>query len=102
MLTPGMYLENCPFCPDFPILMSISYLVGSDDYLDFHSFCCYVSVFVSDCINSGSASETSGWTGYGFVYLVDFLKESAPAFVEFCIVLFLSIWLISALSLIIS
>ena len=33
----GMCLENCPFYPYFP--------VGSDDFLNFLSFCCYVSLF---------------------------------------------------------
>jgi hypothetical protein len=41
-LAPDMCLENCPFHADFPILLSIGF---------FLSFCCYISLFISDFVN---------------------------------------------------
>ena len=43
-LVPGICLENCSFHPDFPVLLSL-FVVGSDDFLDFLGFCCYVFCF---------------------------------------------------------
>jgi hypothetical protein len=40
----GICLENCPFHPDFPVVLSI----GSDDFLNFLSFCCDISHSVSE------------------------------------------------------
>ena len=44
----------------------------------------------------------SSYSGLGFIYLVDFLKEPAHGLVDLCIVPFVSTWFISAPSLIIS
>ena len=49
---PGLTLLSCiclgihPFPPDFPALLSIGFLVGSDDFLNYLSFSCYVPNFL--------------------------------------------------------
>ena len=45
--TSGRSMENCPFHPSFPLLLSI----GSDDGRDFFRYCCYVSLLISDFVN---------------------------------------------------
>jgi hypothetical protein len=61
-------------------------------FFNFLGFCCYDSLFISDFVNLDSISVPFSWYGYGFIYLVNFLKE--PALLNFCIILFLYIWLI--------
>jgi hypothetical protein len=58
-LVPGIK-ENCPFHPDFPVLLSIVFVVGSYDFLDFLSFCSYVFILVSDFVNLDTISVPSG------------------------------------------
>ena len=50
-LMPGISVGNCPFPLDFPVLLSIGFVVGSDAFLDFLSFSCYVCIFISDFVN---------------------------------------------------
>jgi hypothetical protein len=40
------------------------------------------SLFISDFINLDTVSVPSGYSGSGFIYLVDFLKEPSPVFVD--------------------
>jgi hypothetical protein len=59
-LVPGICLENCPFHQGFPVLLSIGFVVGSDDFLNFLGFCGYVSLFISDFVNLDTISVSSG------------------------------------------
>jgi hypothetical protein len=100
-LLPGISLENFPFPPDFPVLLSIGFCNWIWWFFRSPSFCCYVSplhfwffwilslcplVSLSKGLSiCGFSQRTSSWFGLFFVYFVIF-----PT------------WLISALSLIIS
>jgi hypothetical protein len=70
-------------------------------FLDFLSFHCYVSPFISDFVDLDTVSCPLFSLSKGLIYLVYFLKEPAPGLV-LCIFLFVSSWLISAQGLIIS
>ena len=68
-------------------------------FLNFHSFCCYVFFFISDFINLDTASVPSG---EDLSILLIFSKNQFLVLLNLCIVLFVTIWLISALNLVIS
>ena len=44
-LLPGICLENHPFHPRFPVLLSIDFLVGSDYFFKISSVCVVMSHF---------------------------------------------------------
>ena len=59
-LVSGICQGIHPFSSDFPALLSIGFdVVGSDDFLNFLSFSCYVSTFISDFVNLDTLSLPS-------------------------------------------
>jgi hypothetical protein len=58
-------------------LLSVSFVVGSVDFLDFLGFLFLYLPFISDFVNLDTISIVSLPKG---LYLVDFLKEPAPGF----------------------
>jgi hypothetical protein len=60
ILILGICLENCPFHPDFPVLLIIGFVVGPDDFFNFLSFCYYISLFISDFVDLDTVSVPSG------------------------------------------
>jgi len=77
-------------------------VVGSEDFLNFLRFCCCVSLFISDFVNLDILSVPLVNLAEGLSILLIFSKNQFLVLLFLCIVLFVSIWLILALSSIIS
>jgi hypothetical protein len=72
------------------------------NFLDFHDFHCYVFLFISDFVNWMLSLCPLVSLAKGSSILLIFSKNQFLVLLILCIVLFVSTWLISALSLIIS
>ena len=80
-------------------------VVESDNFLNFFSFCCYISLFISDFVNLDTVSVPSSLVWLRIYISCSFSQRTSffePVLLIICIVTFLSVWFIPAQSLIIS
>jgi hypothetical protein len=80
-------------------------VVESDNFLNFFSFCCYISLFISDFVNLDTVSVPSSLVWLRIYISCSFSQRTSffePVLLIICIVPFLSVWFIPAPILIIS
>ena len=96
-----MFLHNYTFHLDFPVFLSIGFVIGSDDFLNFLSICCMspfsfliLLIWIRSLWPLVSLCK-------GLSILLVFTNNQLLVWLILCIFLFVSTWLISALCLII-